>query len=173
MDDHPDERASGEQRIYVAEGPFADSGLDIRGEVVVKNAVVLAEEHLGQFVAFERAKEQKSQEGGVHTGSDAEASDQGKDSTVIALSRRFLNRSEQLVDRDLFGQNGAVQGSLGREMLEHERFADAGGSGDLFGRCAVEAFGGEEGCRCGNQAGLTLLTRRSGSSCHGIKAVSE
>ena len=56
MDDHSNECSGGEQRIHLAKSPFADSGLDICGEVVVKDPVVFPEEHVRQFMTFERAE---------------------------------------------------------------------------------------------------------------------
>lgn len=169
VNDHSNERTGGEQWVHLVECSFTDSCLDVGGEMVVKNAMVFPEEHLGQFVAFERAEEQQSQEGGIHAGSDAETGDQRKYSAVIPLSGEFLDSSQQFVDGDLFGQDCPVQRSLGWKMLEDQCFADAGGSGDLFGRCSAEAFGREEGGRRRNQTGLTLLTRRSWLSCHRIQ----
>jgi hypothetical protein len=56
MDDHSNECSGGEQRIHFAKGAFADSGLDVGSEVVVKDAVVFPEEHVRQFMTFERAE---------------------------------------------------------------------------------------------------------------------
>jgi len=46
MDDHSNECSGGEQRIHLAKGAFADSGLDVCSEVVVKDPVVFPEEHV-------------------------------------------------------------------------------------------------------------------------------
>jgi hypothetical protein len=45
VDDHSNECPSGKQRIHLAECPFADSGFDICGQVVIKDPMVFPEEH--------------------------------------------------------------------------------------------------------------------------------
>ena len=93
---------------------------------------------------FERAEQQQPQEGGIHAGPDAEPRDQRKHSAVIALSGGILDRSEQLVHADLFGEDRAIERVLGREMLEDQRFAYSSRLRNLLGRCPVETLGGEE-----------------------------
>jgi len=56
MDDHSNECSGGEQRIHLAKSALADSGPDVCGEVIVKDSVVFPEEHVRQFMTFERAE---------------------------------------------------------------------------------------------------------------------
>jgi len=56
MDNDPDERSRGQQRIDRAKGSFLNPGLDIAGQIIVDDPMLLAEEHVGQFVTFQAAK---------------------------------------------------------------------------------------------------------------------
>ena len=56
MDDHSNECSGGEQRIHLAKVAFPNSGLDVGCEVVVKDPVVFPEEHVRQFMTFERTE---------------------------------------------------------------------------------------------------------------------
>ena len=56
MDNHSNECSGGEQWIHLAKSAFADSGLDVGSEVVIKDPVVFHEEHVRQFMTFESTK---------------------------------------------------------------------------------------------------------------------
>ena len=173
MDDHPNEGAGGEQRIHLAEGSLSDSRSNIRREMVVEDAVVFSEKHLGQFMAFERAEQEQSQQGAIHPWPNPEAGDQREHPAVIPFFCGFFNRAEQLVDGDFFGEDRAVERTLRREMFEDQRFTHTGGTRDLLCRGPIESFGGEERGCCGNETGLTLLAGGPRLSCHGRVPVSE
>jgi hypothetical protein len=173
MDDHPNEGAGGEQWVDLEECSLSDSCSDIRRKMVIEDAVVFPEKHLGQFMAFERAEEQQSQQGAIHSWPNPEAGDQREHPAVIPFFGGFFNYAEQLVDGDLFGKDCAVERALRREMLEDQRFTHTGGTRDLLRRGPVEPFGGKERSCCGDETGLTLLTGGPRLSCHGKFSVSE
>jgi hypothetical protein len=47
MDDHSDEGTGGEQRVDFAEAAFGDSHLNVGRKMVIEDAVMLGEKHLG------------------------------------------------------------------------------------------------------------------------------
>jgi hypothetical protein len=55
---HPDKGSGGQQRIHVTKSAFVDSGFDIGRQVIVQHTMVLAEEHVGQLMALERAEKE-------------------------------------------------------------------------------------------------------------------
>ena len=162
--DHADEGPGGQERIDTAERAVLNPGLDVGRQMVVKHFVVFAEKHVGQFVAFQRAEQQESQQSGVDAGADPIARDQGKDTPVVPLLGGFLDCAEEFADREFFREDRGVERAFGREVFEDQGFADAGGSGDLFRGGAVEAFFCEQGSGCLNQAGLPFLAGLSGWS---------
>ena len=50
---------------------------------------------------------------------------------------------QDLDEGGLFGQDSRVERPFGREILEHQGLADAGGASDFFRGRALETFGGE------------------------------
>src|SRR2546422_1525114 len=110
-----------------------------------------------ELVPFERAEEQQAEQRRVRAPMDAEAGDQREDPHVVPLVGRLLDGRQQLRELHLLGQDRGVQRSLGREVLEEQRLADAGGPRDLPGRGAVEALLGEQRGRGSDDAGLPFL----------------
>ena len=75
----------------VPEGALINPGLNVSGEIIVKHAVLFAEKHVRQFVAFQRAEEQQSKHRGVGAGANAVAGDERKDTVVVTFARHVLD----------------------------------------------------------------------------------
>ncbi len=56
VDDRSDKGAGGQQGVHVPERPLGNSQFDIGGEAVIEDPVMFPEEHLAEFVAFQRAE---------------------------------------------------------------------------------------------------------------------
>jgi hypothetical protein len=92
MGDHADEGAGSQEGIDRPKRAIFNSCANVCGEMVIEDFVVLAEEHLGQFVPFQRAEQEESQECRVDPGANAIARDQCKHAMVVALSVRFVGK---------------------------------------------------------------------------------
>ena len=145
VDDHADKCPRSQQRIDLPEGALLNPGPNVSGEIIVKHPVLFAEEHIRELVAFQGAEEQQSEHRRIGAGANAIAGDERKNSIVIPLSGQLFDGAEELAERGFLGEDRCVQGSFGWKVLEHQGFADAGGTGDFLGRGALKALLREQG----------------------------
>ena len=158
VDDHPDERSRGQQGIDRAKGSFLNPGFDIAGQIIVDDPMLLAEEHVGQFVALQAAEQEEPQHGGVGAGADAVTGDQRKEPLVIPLARDVVDGFHQGTQVRLFRKNGGIERALSGKVFEEQRFADSGGFGDFLGPGPAKTPRGEERRGGGDETGLAIST---------------
>ncbi len=90
---------------------------------------------------------------------------------VVTFARKFFHSAQQFAQWSLFGEDGRVQRAFGREVLEHQRFTDAGGFSDFFGGGALEPFRGKQVRGRGNQAGLAIVAGVAGSGVRRVHVI--
>jgi len=93
---------------------------------------------------FQGAEEEQSEHRRVCALFDSITGQQCEQACIVLLPGCLLHGFPQLGVLRLFGQNGGIQRTFGRKVLEEQRFAHAGSFCDCFRRGALKAIGGKQ-----------------------------